>query len=90
MLKEIRQYENLGTVEYFWELFRKINSGEQWTLRELNSHFSDRIIDNMRNFDGCIPLLLLSNVVYVNDKGYVVVSDRYRNIFYTKTFFGIN
>ena len=82
MLKELKKYENLGTPKYFWELFQILQKGEIWKLSDIKSHFYNRIIDDRQIFDGCIPLLELSNIILIKEETEeVVVQYGFRNFY---------
>lgn len=65
MLEELRQYSNLGTLGYFWELlglfYQQPNT--DWNRESIEAHFRGRIIDNRDVFDGGLALLVLSGVL---------------------------
>ena len=86
MLEELRRYENLGTPSYFWELFSQLKNGaSSWTEKGISEHFYARVIDDKMIFDGCLPLLKLSGIVQINEKGVVKIAHGYENILYSET-----
>lgn len=59
MIEKLRKYDNLGTPQYYWELFHHLLEGNQkWTYKAAIDYFYNRIIDGRAVFDGCIPLLI--------------------------------
>lgn len=78
MLKELKHYENLGTPKLFWELLTNLNNtGNKWTIKNVEQYFYNRIIDGCIVFDGCIPLLLAIKVITnINNK--IVIDDSFR------------
>jgi len=77
MLNDLRQYNNLGTPNYFFQLFKSISDFENtnWSLDNLNSLFFNRVIDGNYIFDGCIDLAVKINILIIKDKFYSVNSD---------------
>ncbi len=65
MLEELRQYNNLGTLGYYWEILELFYSqpNTEWGKDSLDTHFKGRIIDGSDIFDGGLPLLILSGVI---------------------------
>lgn len=67
MLKELSHYENLGTPQYFWELFDILSKSNQvWTRKEVQEHFFNRLIDGRIIFDGCLPFVELMGIIQIN------------------------
>lgn len=67
MLKELSHYENLGTPQYFWELFDILSKSNQvWTRKEVHEHFFNRLIDGRSIFDGCLPFTELMGIIRIN------------------------
>lgn len=75
MLKELKKYENLGTPKYFWEFFQLLQKGEVWKLSDVKSYFYNRIIDDRQIFDGCIPLLEISEIISIREKTEEIIVD---------------
>src|SRR6202008_998907 len=70
MLKDLRVFDNLGTPQYFFELFNSLKNNNEiiWRRRDLEQLFYNRNINGRSVFDGCldlafhIGLLTLTNV----------------------------
>ena len=77
MLNDLRQYHNLGTPNYFFQLLKSVNDSENsnWSLNDLDSLFYNRIIDDNHIFDGCIDLAVRINVLTINGDYYTVNND---------------
>ena len=77
MLNDLRQYHNLGTPNYFFQLLKSVNDSENsnWSLNDLDSLFYNRIIDDNHIFDGCIDLAVRINVLTKNGDYYTVNND---------------
>ena len=86
LLENLRGYDNLGTPTYFWELFLKLRGENPWTLKEVTDYFFNRVIDGKSSFNGCIPLLLETGIISVNQRGIIEPHHSYRNITYNPQF----
>jgi hypothetical protein len=77
MLNDLRQYHNLGTPNYFFQLLKSVNDSENsnWSLNDLDSLFYNKIIDDNHIFDGCIDLAVKINVLTINGGYYTVNND---------------
>jgi hypothetical protein len=85
MLEELKNYENLGSPQYFWELFNILKKDDIWTEKNISSYFLNKIINERSIFDGCLPLLKLSKIIYLDKKTNEVKIDfRFKYILYTK------
>lgn len=72
MLKELNHYENLGSPNFFWELFNQLaHSSKPWTVNNIQKYFYNRIIDSTTVFDGCLPLAQIIGVLKI-DKNNIV------------------
>ena len=65
MLKELRQYSNFGTPNYFFELFTtlKNNQDVRFQRRDIDKLFFNKIVDGRSVFDGCVELALRTEVL---------------------------
>lgn len=73
MLEDLSKYTNLGTPQYFKELFNQFKARKgKWTIHNINEHFSNRMIDGRVIFDGCIPMLL-SIKFFKKKKGKILI-----------------
>ena len=74
MLKELSHYENLGTPQYFWELFDVLEKSNQvWTRKEVQEYFFNRLIDGRNIFDGCLPFMELMGIIKINKDEEIVL-----------------
>jgi hypothetical protein len=70
MLKELDQYEHLGTPTFFSELFNQLNSAElPWKREHARGYFYNRVINHGSVFDGCLPFAEAIGAVEVHDDG---------------------
>ena len=74
MLNDLRQYHNLGTPNYFFQLLKSVNDSEEnsWSLNDLNSLFFNMIIDGNHIFDGCIDLAVRIEILKIENDLYRV------------------
>ena len=86
LLENLRGYDNLGTPAYFWELFLKLTGGTPWDVKDVTDYFFNRIIDGKSSFDGCVPLLLETEIISISQGGILEVHHPYRNITYNPQF----
>lgn len=75
MLKELSQYDNLGTPKFYYELFSKLSNNDQsWTTENVRQHFYNRVIDSVSIFDGCLPLAKAVGAITISDDGLVALN----------------
>jgi len=69
MLKELKRYDNLGTPNYFYELFKTLDEHKaiDWQISNIQDLFYNRIIDDRGIYDGCIDLALKINILHLKD-----------------------
>lgn len=85
MLEELKKYDNLGTPGYFWELLHQLKKEDLWTEKDISAFFYNRIIDGRGIFDGCIPILILANIVFIDEEtGEIKLDYPYRNILHSE------
>lgn len=82
MLKELREYNNLGTPSFFYQLFCciKDNPDQIWTLHDVRSLFYNKIIDGRSIFDGCFEIAIHVKFL-VRDNGYLYLNDSLKSSF---------
>jgi len=87
MLEELKNYNNLWTPWFFWELFQHLrNNDNLLTEEDIKWYFYNKIIDNKWIFDWCIPLLKLSKIIYINEDSKDIEQwVEYRNIAISET-----
>jgi hypothetical protein len=78
MLKELSHYENLGTPQYFWELFDTLKkSNRTWTIKEVQEYFFNRVVDKRSIFDGCILFAKLLGIVKINRSKEIILNNSF-------------
>jgi hypothetical protein len=85
MLEELRQYDNLGTVGYFWEVLGLFydQPDTEWTEESLDAHFRGKIINGKDIFDGGLPLLVKSGVLEIDITGVYHIAYGFRQKLHT-------
>lgn len=80
MLEELRQYNNLGSVIYYWEVLELFYNqpNTDWNKDSIEAHFKGRIIDGKDIFDGGLHLLTLSGVLEVDITGFYHLTYNFR------------
>jgi hypothetical protein len=81
MLEELKKYENLGTIGFFYELFELVNGQDLWSEADINDYFYNKIIDDRRVYDGCMPLLKSLGIVLIDSQGFLEVPFSYKEKF---------
>src|SRR5680860_806790 len=71
MLEGLKQYTNLGSAGYYWELINLFydRPGVIWDDNHISDHFDNKRIEGESIFDGCIPFLLSTHVLSQNQDG---------------------
>ena len=86
MLRELRKYNNLGTPLYFYELLSLLEKEGTWTKDNVSSYFFGRTIDDKDIFDGCLPLLEKTQIIYIGEDNLIRVRDAYKGITQTQKY----
>ncbi len=75
MIERLTKYENLGTPQYYWELFHLLlKDSQKWTYESIRDHFYNRVIDGRAIFDGCIPLLIEIDAIRTDKKSRITIN----------------
>jgi hypothetical protein len=78
MLKELSKYDNLGSPQYFFELFNAMSSNEAlWTLSDIQYLFFNKLIDGQRIFDGCVDLAICIEILKVSEKNIISINENF-------------
>jgi len=76
MLKDLSKYDNLGSPQYFFELFNAISSSEiLWTATDIQQLFFNKLIGGQRIFDGCVDLAIRIEVLKINEKNNISINE---------------
>ncbi|MCB4761984.1 MAG: DUF3883 domain-containing protein [Sulfurovum sp.] len=86
MLEELKKYRNLGTPSYFWEFFCLFEKNKIWTESTIKEYFFNKRIDDRIIFDGCIPLLKATNIIFIDVDQTIQLEYPYRNILHSQEF----
>ena len=67
MLEELRTFKNFGTPNFFFELIKTLeeNKRANYTKRDIEKLFYNRVIDGRSVFDGCIELATKTKVLLI-------------------------
>jgi hypothetical protein len=88
MIEKLAKYENLGTPQFYWELFHLLQkSNQRWTYKSIIDHFYNRIIDGRAIFDGCITLLLEINAIQIDKESLITINSFEKDLFKNKEIF---
>ena len=82
MLRELSEYDNLGTPRYFFELLIQLKNNEgKWTMNNVKEFFFNRIVDGRNVFDGCLPLALSIDVLQIDNRGIIAMDAEFADYF---------
>jgi len=75
MLEELRNYENLGSPEYFWILFNLLTAkdAKPWTRASIEKHFNTQYINGVSIFDGCVDMALKVGILAIGKDDLVTI-----------------
>jgi len=76
MLKSLNKYKNLGTLNFYIELTRLLNTEQELKKEYVNKYFSNRIIDGKYIFDGWFELLSNIGLIEIDYEGYITASPK--------------
>lgn len=81
MLKDLRTYDNLGTPQYFFELFNSLknNVGTIYSKRDLEQLFYNRNINGRSVFDGCLDLAFNIGILIKDDTDTVTLNKIFKD-----------
>ncbi|MFZ3099871.1 MAG: DUF3883 domain-containing protein [Minisyncoccales bacterium] len=88
MLKELSNYENLGTPKYFWELACLLaGKGKKWTEKDIQGYFFNRIVEGRSIFDGCIPFCKAIGIIEIDEAGTVTLNSLFVDFLINERYF---
>lgn len=69
MLKDLRQYNNFGTPNYFFQLLTNLKENDEtiWRKSDIEQFFYNKIIDGRSVYDGCIELAIRIEVLILQE-----------------------
>ncbi|MFD0750167.1 DUF3883 domain-containing protein [Mucilaginibacter calamicampi] len=81
MLKDLRTYDNLGSPQYFFELFKSLNNNNAtiYSKRDLEQLFYNRNINGRSVFDGCLDLAFNIGVLLIDDTNTVSLNKTFQD-----------
>ena len=65
MLQDLRQYINIGTPNYFFQLFNNFKENDEatWRKSDIEHLFYNKIIDGRSIYDGCVELAVRIDIL---------------------------
>ena len=86
MLTDLRSYDNLGTPQYFFELFNSIkdNDGVSWTKRDVEQLFYNKIINGRSVFDGCLILAHKIEIITIGDDETITLNRAFKDFLFSE------
>jgi len=86
MLKDLRPFENLGSPQYFFELFNSLKGDSDiiWSRRDLEQLFYNRNINGRSIFDGCLDLAFHIKVLILEDTGIVTIDRTFSDFLFSE------
>lgn len=80
MLKELSQFQNLGTPKVHYEILTVISGSEEmtWLESDIRDRFRNRNIDGRILFDGCLPLLHKLDLALKLENGHIQIDDSFK------------
>ncbi|HLA55454.1 MAG TPA: DUF3883 domain-containing protein [Flavobacterium sp.] len=86
MLKELRSFDNLGTPEYFYQLFNhliKVDS-PPWSVSDVEKVFYNKIINGKSIFDGCLILANQISAISICENQIVTLNPSFQNLLFSE------
>jgi len=86
MLKDLRVFDNLGTPQYFFELFNSLKNNDEviWSRRDLEQLFYNRNINGRSVFDGCLDLAFHIGVLTLSNMETVKLNEKFRDFLFSE------
>ena len=78
--KDLKKYENLGTLNFFIELSTLFRKDQELRKGFIDKYFFNRIIDGKYIFDGWYSLLTNIGLINVDYDGYLTASDKFMSV----------
>ncbi len=68
MLKDLRQYNNFGTPNYFFQLLTNLKENDEakWKKSDIEHLFYNKVIDGRSVYDGCIELAIRIEILILD------------------------
>ena len=86
MLNDLRTYDNLGTPQYFYELFSSLKKDEHkgWSIREAEQLFYNKNINGRTVFDGCLVLALKISIITIDDSDKILINEKFKDCLFSE------
>lgn len=79
MLKDLRQYNNFGTPNYFFHLLTNLkeNDKAEWKKTDIEHLFYNKVIDGRSVYDGCIELAIRIDILILEKGGLITINENF-------------
>lgn len=86
MLTDLRPFDNLGTPQYFFELFNSLknDTGTVWKKRDIEQLFYNKNIDGRSVFDGCLFLAIQISIIKIDENECVSLNERFNDFLFSE------
>jgi Domain of unknown function (DUF3883) len=86
MLNDLRTYDNLGTPQYFYELFSSLKKDEAtgWSIREAEQLFYNKNINGRTVFDGCLVLALKISIITIDNLDKISINEKFKDCLFSE------
>ena len=79
MLADLRSYDNLGSPQYFFELLNSLKEDGNWSKRDIELLFYNKIIDGKSIFDGCLLLAQQIDIISIKDNDEIEINSSFKD-----------
>ncbi len=86
MLEELRQYDNLGTPQYFYELFNSLKNqdGVRWKKKDVEQLFFNKNINGRLVFDGCIVIAEHISIIKIDTDNCITLNEKFKDYLFSE------
>jgi hypothetical protein len=86
MLIDLRPYDNLGTPQYFFELFCHLKNESDiiWKIRDVEQLFYNKNVNGRTVFDGCLVLAQKINVIEIDKLGNIYLNEVFKDFLFSE------
>ena len=87
MLKDLKSFDNLGTPQYFFELFTALNneSDTVWKIQDIEQMFFNKVFDGRTIHDGCVALATKIKLLTISDDDTVTLNKNFSGFLNSET-----
>jgi hypothetical protein len=86
MLTDLRTYDNLGTPQYFYELFNSIKNNDEaiWKKRDIEQLFFNKNINGRSVFDGCLFLATKISILNIDEHECISLNEKFKDFLFSE------